>query len=167
MTEQIPATPLQPAQRTATETQTPTAPPDGVVVFSAQDFKEIHPTLAGMSTKALQACFNQAVMLIGNDSASLIPYSRSLNITDRETALDLLTCHLATLESQPDLARGQVTSANEGGVSVSITPVTLNSGTAQYYGLTPCGLKYWQLFGRRLGKGGRLYGAGAEYHPWG
>lgn len=96
-----------------------------------------------------------------------LPYEPEKGVFDRAIALNLAFAHLIQMHNNHlngGLA-GRITSASEGGVSVSVETYKADTMTAQWWSQTEEGRQYWMFTaGCRLG--GRFYSR-QEIHPWG
>ena len=70
-----------------------------VVEFVPADFRELYPqfTEALISDGQLTQAFNVACLLLDNSDSSPVPYNPATGVLVRQTLLNLLVCHLATL----------------------------------------------------------------------
>ena len=84
------------------------------VVFNVEEFKTLYPQFANV---------NEAT-----------------DLAERKMLLYMLVCHIATLKKRGDSIVGTITSAAEGKVNVSVTPLV----NANWYTQTVCGAMYWQ-----------------------
>lgn len=140
-----------------------------VVVFDPEKFRSIYPAFSDetkYSNEYLQNYFDIAAEFVGNtDSTSFAPYDPDKNIFLRARLLDLVTCHLLTLESQPAGQNGRISSATQGSVSTSFDLLKANTFVGDWWAQTRCGAMYWVMTARfRIG--GRIY-PGNRFHPWG
>lgn len=108
---------------------------DNVVVFNAEEFKTLYPEFANVPNETLQNYFNAATLLCDNTPQSLVT-----DIAERKMLLYMLVCHIATLKERGNAIVGTITSAAEGKVNVSVTPLV----NANWYQSTACGALYWQ-----------------------
>ena len=136
-----------------------------VVEFVPAGFRERYPQFAetGITDGQLAQAFAVACLLLDNSERSPVPYAPAAGIVTRQTLLDLLVCHLATLALWPPGQSGPVSSASEGSVSVSFALPDRPNGA--FFGQTPCGQAYWQAVQPYL-RGGR-YCPVRHAHPWG
>ena len=136
-----------------------------VVEFVPADFRELYPqfTEALITDGQLTQAFNVACLLLDNSDSSPVPYDPTTGVLVRQTLLNLLVCHLATLALWPLGQSGPVSSSSEGSVSVSFGLPTRPDGV--YFRQTPCGQAYWQAIQVYI-RGGRYYPVN-HYHPWG
>lgn len=115
----------------------------GVVVFDPAEFKTMNPQFEKLSDEMLTNYFNSACLLLDNTKKSVVQ-----NLEERKQLLYLLTCHIATLKARGDALVGNITSAAEGKVNVSVTPLI----NANWYQQTTCGALFWQATAKyRLG----------------
>ena len=115
-----------------------------VVIFDVSLFRQQRPQFADVtkySDAFLQNCFDEAALICNNTNASIVPYSPSNNINDRQILLYLLTCHIATLATSGQV--GTVTSATEGSVSAGFY-IDQRKGAA-WFTQTQCGYMYLQM----------------------
>ena len=125
-----------------------------------------HLDLSSMTPEAIELNWAVAVEIVGDDDVnSFAPYAPENGIFERRTLLYLALAHILQM-SQDSLGgiNGRLSSISEGSVSVSITPYTAKSSTAEYWLSTPEGAKYWLLTGKYR-RGGRLYTVDT-FHPW-
>lgn len=108
---------------------------DNVVVFDASEFKLLYPEFANVPDDTLKNYFNAATLLCDNTPQSLVT-----DIAERKILLYMLVCHIATLKERGNAIVGTITSAAEGKVNVSVTPLV----NANWYQSTACGALYWQ-----------------------
>lgn len=136
-----------------------------VVDFVPADFRELYPqfTESLITDGQLTQAFNVACLLLDNSDSSPVPYDPATGVLVRQTLLNLLVCHLATLALWPLGQSGPVSSSAEGSVSVSFGLPTRPDGA--YFRQTPCGQAYWQVIQAYI-QGGRYYPSN-HYHPWG
>jgi Protein of unknown function (DUF4054) len=132
------------------------APDPNVVVFDYATWMARHPEFAAVTQPRAQWFFDQATLLCDNTACSPAPYdSRMTPPGPRDLYLDLLTCHIASLNggltacgtlpagSGAGLV-GRITSASEGSVSVSVSDLGTGDGpNAAWYYQTPYGAAYW------------------------
>ena len=141
-----------------------------VVEFDIEEFRTQFPKFSDetkYSDEYLEGVFEQAVVIVGNDDAtSLAPYDPP-KVLLRKTLLYLATCHLATLDDNPDGVPGRVASASQGSVSTSFDLMRSNSNSwaSQWWAQTQCGARFW-LLTARFRTGGRIYPGPSNYHPW-
>lgn len=135
-----------------------------VVTFDPTTFTGVYPRFAGVLTDAqLNEAFNVACLQLDNSNTSIVPYDPANGVNERQTILNLLTCHIATIALWGDGQSGPVAGASEGSVSVSFS--VPDAANASWFKLTSCGQMYWQST-RKYVVGGR-YVAKKYYHPWG
>ena len=108
---------------------------DNVVVFDPNEFKTLYPEFANVPNETLQNYFNAATLLCDNTPQSLVT-----DLAERKMLLYMLVCHIATLKERGNGIVGTITSAAEGKVNVSVTPLV----NANWYQSTACGALYWQ-----------------------
>lgn len=131
-----------------------------VVVFDPEKFRTLHPAFADerFSDDALEACFDQAVELVGNEDSEL-PYDPDAKppVKTRAIVLDLVTCHIATQSLLWDVTQaGPVASAGQGSTSASFGSMTDASDPAWWMS-TRCGAQSWQIL-KRYGQGPVYFG---------
>lgn len=122
---------------------------DKVVIFDPQEFKTLYPEFAKTEDATLTLYFNAACLLLDNTEKSMVK-----DLAERKMLLYMLTCHIATLKANGNTLVGTITSANEGKVSVSLTPFQ----NANWYMTTQCGAMYWQATAK--------YRVGIRYHAY-
>lgn len=108
---------------------------DNIVTFEPTEFKILYPEFANVSDDTLKAYFKAACLLCNNT-----PQSPVSDLAERKMLLYLLVCHIATLKQRGNAIVGTITSAAEGKVNVSVTPLV----NANWYQSTACGALYWQ-----------------------
>ena len=108
---------------------------DKAVVFDPEKFKTLYPEFAETPDATLELFFKAACLLLDNTDKSAVT-----DLSERETLLYMLTCHIATLKANGNTLVGTITSAAEGKVNVSLTPFN----NANWYTTTQCGAMYWQ-----------------------
>lgn len=109
-------------------------PDNGVVVFDPEAFKTAFPQFQNVPDETLQSYFSAACLLLNNTENSPVT-----DLQERATLLNLLVCHIATLKSRGDASVGIISSAAEGSVNVSLTPLN----NMNWYKLTQCGFIFW------------------------
>lgn len=131
------------------------------VVFDASTFRELYPAFSDetkVTDAALEDCFDLAVEIVGNDSASLVPYDPTATppVKTRLQVLYALTCHLATMRYlwEPTQA-GALTSATQGSVSAGFA---IDTSSDAWWNRTQCGAVAWMLL-KRYASGAIYYGA--------
>ena len=139
------------------------------VELDIEKFRTNHPQFADEGEypdSQIEMCFDFAVSLVGNGADCLVPYDPEKYVFDREKVLDLATCHVLSLLSQPDGGQGgRIASASQGSVSTSFDLYKTGSKSGDWWAQTQCGTLYWMLMARyRIG--GRFYGL-KVHHPWG
>ena len=127
------------------------------VVFNVQEFRAIYPQFSDLTDAQLTAFFNDACLYLSNDDSSPVQ-----NLTLRKSMLYKIVCHLATLSQRGGGATGAVTSASEGSVSASFSPLQSSDENASWWNQTACGSAFWQLW-RRFARGG-IYVPYTRYH---
>lgn len=111
------------------------------------DFIALYPQFAGQDEKQVQLMFGLAVEILPNTPQSVVPHDPDMGIMTRRIAYMALICHLLTLRSRGDVA-GAVTSASEGSVSASFSPLTSRGQGAEWFNQTACGAMFWQIVRR-------------------
>ncbi|WP_289171553.1 DUF4054 domain-containing protein [uncultured Parasutterella sp.] len=138
------------------------------VIFDSENFRKLYPAFSdevAYPDELLEEYFSAAESFVGNDGNSFAPYDPSRKVFLRKRLLDLVMCHLLTLDKMPNGPVGRVSSATQGSVSTSFDLLKTNSFIGDWWAQTKCGAMYWVLTARyRIG--GRFYG-GSNYHPWG
>lgn len=127
------------------------------VVFNVTEFRTIYPKFADLTDAQLNAFFDDACLYLSNDDSSPVQ-----NLTLRKSLLYKIVCHLATLSERGGGVTGAVTSASEGSVSSSFSPLQSNSEDGSWWNQTVCGAAFWQLW-RRFTRGG-YYVPYTRYH---
>lgn len=127
------------------------------VVFNIAEFRAIYPQFSELTDAQLTAAFDDACLYLSNDDASPVA-----NLTLRKSMLYKITCHLLTLAQRGGGVTGAVTSASEGSVSTSFSPLQSGNENAAWWNQTNCGAAFWQLW-RRFARGG-YYVAYTRYH---
>lgn len=115
----------------------------GIVTFNLAGFRSRYPEFASVPDDTMTAYFTEATIYLDNTDAS-----RVQDVTIRSVLLNMLTAHIAALNSgvngnaASDLV-GRIASASEGSVSVSadMGPTT---GTSAWFLQTKYGAAYWQ-----------------------
>jgi hypothetical protein len=115
----------------------------GVVVFDVARFKARYPEFATIPEPTLDEYFIEATIYLDNTDAS--PVS---DIDRRAVLLNMLVAHIAQINSGANGQGasglvGQITSATEGSVSVSVANVAA-TGTSAWFQQTKYGAAYWQ-----------------------
>lgn len=105
-----------------------------IVEFNTDEFRAAYPDYSDVSDAQLETYFNAACLLLNNTDDSPVK-----DINERKTLLYLLVCHIATLKKMGNNTVGILTSASEGSVSMSVSPLN----NANWYQLTQCGNIYW------------------------
>lgn len=137
------------------------------VTFDIDEFRARFPHLTDISDATLQACFDDACTMYGNDdSTSLFAYDPDNGKLQRRTFLYAVTCHLATLQQWAANGQaGRVTSASQGSVSTSFDLLKTNRDVPDWWYQTICGQMAWRLMAGKL-CGGRVY-LFKHHHPFG
>ena len=113
-----------------------------VVELDAAAWREGFPAFASATDAQITQWFGAACLLVGNDEGGVIPYDPPSRL-QRRIIIDLVMCHLATLDRRGD-AVGRVTSATQGSVSSS-TDYAAGGKNAAWWTQTQCGATAWQL----------------------
>lgn len=108
---------------------------DGVVEFDEFEFMSMYPDLSDNAGCSSGMYFKAACLLLDNTPSSPVK-----DVNERKLLLYMLMCHIAELKKRGDGIVGTITSAAEGNVNVSVTPLT----NANWYTQTVCGAMYWQ-----------------------
>lgn len=119
-----------------------------VVVFNVSEFRAIYPQFSELTDAQLTAFFDDACLYLSNTNSSPVK-----NLTLRKSLLYKIVCHLATLSQRGGGVTGAVTSASEGSVSSSFSPLQSTDENASWWNQTACGAAFWQLW-RRFARGG-------------
>lgn len=115
----------------------------GIVAFSYDWWRDRYPELAGWVTPGqAMGFFDRASLLLDNTAASPVR-----DVDTRRILLNLLVAHLAQLNApiagqSPSPLVGRISSASEGGVSVSTEWGSTEPGEA-WYAQTRFGAEYW------------------------
>lgn len=137
-----------------------------IVQFNPDRFRETRPRFTAdlISDAELEQAFKTACLILDNTERSIVPYDPAHGLTERETLLDLLTEHLATLGLwNRNNQSGPVSSASQGSVSVSFQAPQITD--KNWFLQTPAGTAYRLAIQKYL-VGGKHYKTPA-YHPWG
>lgn len=105
------------------------------VEFDVNEFKQLYPNFKNLDDTLLENYFNAACLLLDNTDKSPVK-----DLAERKMLLYMLVCHIATLKQRGDSIVGTITSAAEGKVNVSVTPLT----NMNWYTQTVCGSLFWQ-----------------------
>ena len=105
-----------------------------IVIFDPEEFKKLYPEYANIPDERLELYFKAACLLLNNTDKSPVR-----DPAERKTLLYLLVCHIAELKSRGNSTVGMLTSAAEGSVNVSVSPLN----KMNWYTLTQCGSIYW------------------------
>ena len=140
-----------------------------VVIFDPENFRTLYPAFSDetkYSNELLTEYFGMAAEFVGNsDSTSFAAYDPENHVYLRKRLLDLVMCHLLTLDENMTGPVGRISSASQGSVSTSFDLLKTNSYVGDWWAQTRCGAQYW-IMTARYRVGGRFYG-GSNYHPWG
>jgi hypothetical protein len=119
------------------------------VVFDVSEFRVLYPQFSETAEETLELYFRAACLLLDNTKNSLVQ-----DIDERKLLLYMLVCHIATLKQNGDILVGAVTSAAQGSVNVSVTPLN----NANWYTQTQCGAMFWAATAKyRMGMRYRAY----------
>ncbi len=115
----------------------------GIVVFDEARFKARYPEFATVLDATLDEYFIEATIYLDNTDAS--PVS---DVDRRTVLLNMLVAHIAQINSGangqgPSSLVGQITSATEGSVSVSVANMAA-TGTSAWFQQSKYGAAYWQ-----------------------
>lgn len=115
----------------------------GIVAFDAAKFKVRYPEFATVVDPLLDEYFIEATIYLNNTDASPIT-----DVAIRAVLLNMLVAHIAMLYSGANGKGasglvGQITSASEGSVSVSVANAAA-TGTSAWFQQTKYGSAYWQ-----------------------
>lgn len=115
----------------------------GIVVFDAARFKARYPEFSTVLDAILGEYFIEATIYLDNTDAS--PVS---DVDRRTVLLNMLVAHIAQINSGAygqgsSSLVGQITSATEGSVSVSVANMAA-TGTSAWFQQTKYGAAYWQ-----------------------
>ena len=127
------------------------------VVFNIAEFRAIYPQFADLTDAQLTAFFDDACFYLSNTDSSPVK-----NLSLRKSLLYKIVCHLATLSQRGGGVTGAVSSASEGSVSSSFSPLQSTDENASWWNQTACGAAFWQLW-RRFARGG-YYVPFTRYH---
>lgn len=123
------------------------------VVFNSETFRNVYPAFSDemrFTDEALEACFDIAVEIVGNEDDSVIPYQPDAQppVKTRATVLNLLTCHIATQNYLwGDTQAAPATNAAQGSVSVGFGSLADTSNPA-WWTSTKCGAQAWTILQR-------------------
>jgi hypothetical protein len=117
----------------------------GTVTFDPAAFTAQFPAFATVPADTLTSYFDMATLYLNNS-----PFSIVQNLTARAAMLNLITAHIAFLlgraaGSNGDNAAlvGQVASAGEGSVNVSL--VSIQAKNAAFWAQSQYGMMFWQM----------------------
>lgn len=117
----------------------------GTVTFDPAAFIVQFPAFAAVPVDTLTSYFNMATQYLNNSPCSIVQH-----LTTRAMLLNLITAHLAFLfgraaGSNGDNAAlvGQIASAGEGSVSISL--VAVQAKNAAFWTQSTYGLMFWQM----------------------
>lgn len=135
-----------------------------VVQFDPAVFRELYPQFTEelLTDAQLNQAFNVACLLVDNTDQSRIPYDPDKEVYIRQTLLNLLVCHLASMALWQPGQSGPMSNAAQGSVSVGFSLPSVTDGA--YFSQTPCGQTFWQAVRPYLGF---QYYACKCSHPWG
>lgn len=138
-----------------------------VVIFDIEKFRLLHKVFSDevkYPDEVLEAYFEQAAEIVGNDDDSPIPYDPEANppVLTRATVLDLVTCHVATQSLLwGDTQAGPLTNAGQGSVSAGFGSLA-EVGSPSWWMSTKCGAMAWQIL-KRYGQGPIYFGVENYY----
>lgn len=119
--------------------------PAGVVAFDPAAFIAQFPAFASVPPDTLTSYFNMATLYLSNSPCSIVQ-----DLTTRAQLLNLITAHIAFLMgraagSNGDNAAlvGQIASAGEGSVNVSL--VAVQAKNAAFWTQSQYGFMFWQM----------------------
>lgn len=114
---------------------------DGIVELDPELFRDLYPEIRDESNARLRFWFFQATQIVSNSPCSQVRCTE-----ERSMLLMLLMRHFAELERRAANGglTGQITSASEGSVSVSVNAGAVSS-QAQWFAQTSWGLTFWQM----------------------
>lgn len=122
-----------------------------VLEFDVTQFRAEHPQFSEMTDAQLQGFWGIACDLSGLNAERTSV--RSIDM--RKSLLNLLTCHIATLQARGTDSVGLLASASEGSVSASFGSVPTDKNNWWYF-QTQCGATYWNIM-RRFVAGGYYF----------
>lgn len=123
------------------------------VVFDPEAFRAAHPGFADenrFTDQALQACFDLAAEIVGNEDGDAVPYDPEAvpPVRTRAVLLDLVTCHIATQNLLWDDAQaGPLASAAQGSVNASFQ-TSQDPTSPAWWQSTKCGAQAWVILSR-------------------
>lgn len=106
----------------------------GVVVFDPEAFKSAYPEFEKVPDAKLEEFFGLACLLLNNTEHSVVK-----DLDERRHLLWLLVAHIATLDAMGGGAVGITTSATQGSVNASISPMA----NPKWFQLTNYGNIFW------------------------
>lgn len=114
-----------------------------VYVFDPVLFKMVYPQFSTLSDEVLEYFFERAESQLDNSESSCIP------LKERKILFNLLVAHYAELQNRIAEGNGglvgNITSASEGSVSISVDTLKSTSSTGAWLNQTPYGAEYWIL----------------------
>jgi len=117
------------------------------VSFDAATFKVRFPEFAAVTSPLLGLYFDEACMYLDNTDTS-----RIADLAQRAMLLNLVVAHIATVNGAATTggpsAPGRVSSASEGGVSVSFDAMPAANGSQAWFQQTQYGASYWAMTAR-------------------
>lgn len=114
-----------------------------VLEFDVTQFRAEHPQFSDMTDAQLQGYWDIACELSGlNKDGTAVK-----SVSTRKNLLNLLTCHIATLQARGSESVGLLASASEGSVSASFGAVPTDKDN-WWYLQTQCGAVYWNIMKR-------------------
>ena len=123
------------------------------VVFNPETFRNVYPAFSDegrFTDEALEACFDIAVEMIGNEDDSVVPYEPNAMppVKTRATVLNLLTCHIATQNYLwGDTQAAPTMNATQGSVSVGFGSMA-DANNPAWWTSTKCGAQAWAILQR-------------------
>lgn len=134
-----------------------------IVTFDPTAWRELYPQFTEnvVSDAQLNNIFTIAEQFIDNTETSPYPYDPP-GIVTRQVMLNLMVCHMATLQTWQIGQSGALSSASQGSVSVSFATPSMNK---EWFSSTPCGQTLWMML-KPYVVGGRIYLVD-NYHPYG
>lgn len=108
----------------------------GVVTFDESEFIGMFPEFSSTSLAVISANFLRAENLLDNSESSIVQ-----EVDRRKILLYLATAHISALSTRGSTVVGQMSSASEGSVSASFTP--LEAGSGAWWSQTQYGAEFW------------------------
>lgn len=113
-----------------------------VVTLDADAWRELYPAFAAATDAQVRHWFAVACLLVDNSERSPVPYDPPARL-QRQAILDLVMCHLATLDRRGGIV-GRMSNAAQGSVNTGIDYQAGNKNAA-WWTQTQCGATVWQL----------------------